>query len=87
VRVRPIQGSFDPYRRYLPSPPRDRTATGSTTTLRVVPRADAPESAADTELSVRILADGGSISVKRRTVADTSVEGGRRTVGIDAVVR
>ena len=86
MHVRPIQGDFDPYRRYLPPPKRGQAAAGSTA-LRVVPQADAPESAADTELSVRILADGGSISVKRRTVADATVEGGRRTVGIDAVVR
>ena len=92
MRVRPISGGFDPYRRYLPPPKRDGIATGATA-LRVVPRADlpalgeTPEPAADTELSVRFLAHGGSITVKRHTVADAAAEGGRRTVGIDAVVR
>ena len=86
--VRPIPGGFDPYRR-LPTPKRDQVASGATA-LRVIPRADAaaPADAAaepgtDTELSVRFLAHGGSITVKRRTVADGTVEGGRRTIGID----
>lgn len=39
---------------------------------------------ADVEMSVRLCADGTQITVMRRTVADA---GGRRTVGIEAVIR
>ena len=82
--MHPIQGGSEPYHRSAQLPRRDLAVAGSTT-LRLVPRADAPETAADVELSVRLFADGGSITVKRRTVAEA--DGSRRTVGIDAVIR
>ena len=40
---------------------------------------------ADVEVSVRLYADGTQISVVRRTVPEEG--GGRRTVGIEAVIR
>ena len=82
--MRPISGGSDPYRSDLPPGRRDLARHGPTS-LRLVPRGDATEAAADVELSVRLFADGGSITVKRRTIAEA--DGSRRTVGIDAVIR
>lgn len=41
--------------------------------------------AADVEISIRMFADGGSISVRRHTVLEA--DGSRRTVGIEALIR
>jgi hypothetical protein len=86
--VRPISGGSDPYRAYQqaqqPVVRRDLSPAGSTS-LRLVPRADAAPESSDVELSVRLFADGGSITVKRRTVSEG--DGTRRTVGIEALVR
>jgi hypothetical protein len=87
--VRPISGGSNPYRGYSTDATRAQrrmpVPVERTVSLRVVPRADAPADGADVELSVRFFADGGSITVKRRTVADA--DGTRRTIGIDAVIR
>ncbi|AHG88576.1 hypothetical protein J421_1039 [Gemmatirosa kalamazoonensis] len=82
--MRPIQGGTTPYSRPLPSSRRDPAPVGSTA-LRLVRRVDEPASAADVELSLRVFADGGSITVKRRSV--TAPDGSRRTVGIEALIR
>jgi hypothetical protein len=87
--VRPISGGSNPYRGYATDATRAQRRLPApverTVSLRLVPRADAPVDSADVELSVRVLADGGSITVKRRTVADP--DGTRRTIGIDALIR
>lgn len=85
--MRPISGGFNPYDRSAP-PHRGPSAVERAAALRVVRSADVAPVAPrepDVELSVRLLADGGSISVQRRTVAQP--DGTRRTVGIDAIVR
>lgn len=45
-----------------------------------IPAPLAPPPGGDVEVSVRVFADGGSVTVVRRTVGD-------RTVGIDALIR
>lgn len=85
--MRPISGGSNPYDR-APAPLRRPTAVERVAPLRVVRSADAAPAPArdpDVDLSVRLLADGGSISVQRRTVVGP--DGARRTVGIDAIVR
>jgi hypothetical protein len=54
------------------------------TSLRLL-RSTEDTSADDVEISVRVFADGGSITVKRRTVV--MADGSRRTTAIDALVR
>ena len=81
--MRPISGGSDPYGL------RARHALAARRVPRV-PRVVEPlppdlRAVGDVELSIRVLADGGSITVRRRTVVDE--QGTRRTVGIDAVVR
>ena len=87
--VRPISGGFNPY---APRPAHSRSvaawpASAAGTVRRVEPVAPPVPLGAvgDVEVSVRMFADGRSISVRRRTVAEA--DGTRRTVGIDAVVR
>ena len=84
--MRPISGGFDPYRRSLP-PTRGQIAPAGSIapTRQIAPLADAAEPHAELELSVRLLADGGSIAVRRRVVTDAA--GVRHTVGIDALIR
>ena len=48
-------------------------------------RPEEVRAAGDVEVSVRLFADGRSITVRRRTVAEP--DGTRRVVGIDALVR
>ena len=76
--MRPISGGSDPYGLRARHAPAGR---------RLTRMAEPPDlrQVGDVELSVRVFADGGSISVRRRTVADA--DGTRRTVGIDAVIR
>ena len=77
--MRPISGGSDPYGLRARHAPAGRRAP------RVVEPVPDLRAVGDVELSIRVLADGGSITVKRRTVADA--DGTRRTVGIDAVIR
>jgi hypothetical protein len=90
--VRPISGGSDVPGPRLPLPrrtasPYERAVAGVAPIALVRRPADAPADpgAGDVELSIRVLADGGSITVRRRSVADS--DGARRTVGIDAVIR
>ena len=54
--------------------------------LRATPtRREAPP-ATDVEVSVRVFADGGSITTVRRLSPETG-DAPRRTIGIDAVIR
>ena len=84
--MRPISGSFDPYRGYRPlqrAPLADAAPVAPVRSTQIVHGDGSP--LIDVELSVRVFADGRSISVRRQTLPD--VDGGRRTVGIDAVIR
>lgn len=81
--MRPISGQSDPYGAYL-APRRPAADSVPVAASRSITPGDASPSA-DVELSMRIFADGRSISVRRQTIANA--DGTRRTVGIDAVIR
>lgn len=82
--MRPISGGSDPYGQYSYPSPRHLAVTAPSARLDARAVGDASP-AADVELSIRLFADGGSISVRRHTVPEA--DGSRRTVGIDAVIR
>ena len=81
--MRPISGGTNPYGSGL-QPPRRPHAADRPAALRIVPRADAVGEP-DVVCSLRVFADGRSITVKRRIAVDP--DGTPRTLGIDAVVR
>ncbi len=81
--MRPISHDLVPG--YLPLPRRPHTAREvETASRRIVPRLDEPMGT-DVELSIRVFADGGSISVRRRLAPGP--DGTMRTVGIEALIR
>jgi hypothetical protein len=63
--------------------PADRPAPTRPQPTRAAAPTEAPR---DIEVSIRVFADGRTISVARR-LAPESGDGPRRTIGIDAVVR
>jgi hypothetical protein len=87
--VRPISGGYTPapgdlpFRRPAggagrPVPVRSLYPVAPPPALREIP-------GADVEVEIRLFADGGSITV-RRSIVD-GPDGGRQTVGIDALIR
>lgn len=82
--MRPVSASspFPVVRTVPPVPPVPRVPAVAADEAAF--HADRRRRAADVEVAVRVHADGTRISVVRHTVADA---GGRRTIGIEAVIR